>query len=292
MSTEPLSLSSLETEEPTTTAQDTLLAPIDPKTLAWQDIKEGIQKRQIWFMLAYQDIKARYRRSVLGPLWLTLSMAITVYSMGYLYSQLFHVELRHYYPFLVTGMLGWSLILTLVIDYTDGFLYAHALIKQIKLPYSLYIHRIAARNLLIFFHNALVLIPIYIFFHNDVPINWYTLLFIPALALLYLNAFLYGMVIAMVSARYRDISQIIKSLMQVIFFLTPVMWQPQGLLGKKHIFVELNPFYAFLELIREPLLGKLPTQNNLVVVFSVTLLGFVLYSKIFTRFRSRIIYWL
>ena len=292
MSTEHLTLSSLEGELPSSNAQDALLPPIDSKKLAWQDIKEGIQKRQIWFMLAYQDIKARYRRSVLGPLWLTLSMAITVYSMGYLYSQLFNVELQHYYPFLVAGMLGWSLILTLVIDYTDGFLHAHALIKQIKLPYSLYIHRIAARNLFIFGHNVLVMIPIYIYFHNDVPINGYTLLLIPALVVLYLNAFLYGTIIAMVSARYRDVSQIIKSLMQVIFFLTPVMWQPQGLLGKKHIFVELNPFYAFLELIRAPLLGKLPTLNNLTVILGVTLLGVLLYSKVFTRFRSRIIYWL
>src|SRR5579862_3469636 len=93
-----------------TPLQDNEKAIVYPKIsqtkLAWLDIKEGLQKWPIWMMLAYQDIKLRYRRSVLGPFWLTLSMAITVYTMGYLYGHLFHIELKTYYPFLVAGMLA------------------------------------------------------------------------------------------------------------------------------------------------------------------------------------------
>src|SRR3989338_10164686 len=92
---------------------------ISQKQLAWDDFKESLQHWRIWLMLAYQDIKLRYRRSVLGPFWITISMAVTVYSMGFLYSHLFHIELSQYYPFVVASMLAWSLISSVIIEMTD-----------------------------------------------------------------------------------------------------------------------------------------------------------------------------
>jgi lipopolysaccharide transport system permease protein len=264
---------------------------VNQKQLAWLDLKEGLAQWRVWLMLAYQDIKLRYRRSVLGPFWLTISMAITIYSMGFLYAHLFHIKLETYYPFLTAGMLGWTLISTAVIELTDGLLTQDGLIKQIKLPYSLYIHRIASRNLIIFFHNILVIIPILVMFHSYVKVNWHDLLLIPGLIIIYFNAISYGLILSMIGARYRDISQIIKSLVQVIFFITPVMWAPE-VLGRQYYFVDLNPVYAFLELIRAPLLGTAPTLQNLVIVALMTGLGLMVCLKMFARYRARIVYWL
>ena len=219
---------------------DIIFPTVNQHQLAWRDITGGILSWRIWLMLAYQDIRLRYRRSILGPFWLTLSMAITVYSMGFLYAHLFHVELAHYYPFLVAGMLGWSLISNLISEYTDGLQAAEGLIKQIKLPYSLHIHRIAARNMLIFFHNLLVLVPIMIIYHETTKVNLYTLLLIPGLFVIYINSISYGLIISIIGARYRDMSQIIKSLIQIIFFITPVMWKPETLGEKSQYLVNLN----------------------------------------------------
>lgn len=260
--------------------------------LAKNDIIDGLKNWRIWTMLAWQDIKLRYRRSVLGPFWLTISMAITAYTMGFLYSHIFHIEMEKYFPFLVSGMLSWTLISTLVTDYTDGFVMSDSYIKQIKLPYTLYMHRIATRNLIIFSHNILVMIPILLIFHSYAKINLNTLLLIPGLLAIYINSIFYGLILAMIGGRYRDISQIIKSLIQVIFFVTPVMWQAE-VLGDKHQWVaNINPFYAFLELIREPLLGKVPVLNSLVVAGITTVIGIFISLKMFIRYRSRIIYWL
>lgn len=296
MSTEQLTLSSLETESLHTQDQsqerDVTFPSDDQKKFAWLDIKEGIQAWQIWGTLGYQDIKQRYKRSMLGPLWITLSMAVTVYSMGFIYSQLFKTNLQDYYPFLVAGMIGWTFISTLILDFSEGFLNDSGLIKQIKLPYSLHIHRISAKNLLIFFHNLIVMIPIFFIFHQSVSLNFHTLFLIPALAIIYLSSIFFGLIIAMICARYRDIPPIIKSSIQVIFFITPVMWQPQSLLGKQHLIVDFNPLYAFLEMIRAPLLGNLPSLTNIFVVLIVTLLGFLLSFYMLTRYRKRIIYWL
>jgi lipopolysaccharide transport system permease protein len=265
---------------------------ISQRQLAWEDILDGCKQWRIWLMLAYQDIKLRYRRSVLGPFWITISMAVTVYSMGFLYSHLFHIELSQYYPFVVASMLAWSLVSSIIIEMTDGFTASESIIKQIKLPYTLYIHRIATRNLIIFFHNMLVIVPILIIFHDSVKINFNTLAIIPGLALSYINAIIYGMLLALICARFRDMAQIIKSLVQVIFFLTPVMWDLNILPESKRIFIKINPFYSFIEIIRAPLLGKLPTLFNLGSILFVTIIGLFICLRMFTPYRSRIVYWL
>lgn len=260
--------------------------------LAWDDIRDGLLNWPIWLMLSYQDIKLRYRRSVLGPFWLTISMAVTIYTMGFVYSHIFHMELANYFPYLTGGMLAWTLLSTIVTEFTEGLAASEGLIKQIKLPYTLYIHRIASRNMIIFFHNIVVIIPILIIYHETTHINLNTLLLFPGLLLIYINAISYGLILAMIGARYRDISQIIRSLVQVIFFVTPVMWKPEAFQGKARLIVDLNPFYSLIELIRAPLIGNAPTLYNYTYTLMMTLVGAAIAWVIFVRRRSRIVYWL
>ncbi len=262
------------------------------KSLAMQDFTQGITQWRIWLLLAYQDIKLRYRRSVLGPFWITLSMAITVYSMGFLYAHLFKTDMRQYYPFLVAGMLAWSLISVVITELTETFISSDSLIKQIKLPYSAYIHRVAARNIIIFFHNLIVMIPVLVIFHETIKVNFYTLLLIPNLMLIYINIFSFGMILAIIGARYRDISQIIKSLIQVAFFVTPVMWNPAVLPPQYQQFIPLNPFYIFVELLRAPLTGTPNSLPIIAIALLITGIGICTSALLFTRYRARIIYWL
>jgi ABC-type polysaccharide/polyol phosphate export permease len=260
--------------------------------LALKDLQDGFKKWTIWFMLAYQDVKLRYRRSILGPFWITLSMAITVYSMGYLYGHLFHSNLQIYFPFLVAGMLAWSLISSQLSDLTEALTQSESLIKQIKLPYSLYIHRVAMRNVIIFFHNIIVILPILAIYHEVAKINFYTLMLIPGLLLIYINSISYGLILGMIGARYRDIVQIVRSLIQVAFFLTPIMWNPILLPEKDRYLVLFNPFYSFVELIRAPLLGAKPEWITFAIVMLITFIGIFLCMKMFSKYRARIVYWL
>jgi len=292
MTSEELTASSTDVPVQTESIRTELIPVPNQKALAWEDLTSGLKKWYVWLTLAYQDIKLRYRRSVLGPFWLTISMGVTVYSMGFLYAHLFHTDLNQYYPFLVAGMLCWTLISSAIIELTDAFMLSEGMIKQVKLPYSLYIHRTAARNVIIFFHNFLVMIPIYILFHSTARINLYSLLLFPGLFLLYVNMIVYGIILAIIGSRYRDVSQIIKSLVQVIFFMTPVMWNPNILSARSRIIVYVNPFYSFLEMIRQPLLGHAPTVFNTVVTLAATLLGMLLCFRLLSKYRARIIYWL
>src|SRR3990167_5468257 len=128
---------------------------INDMNLGLSDLIEGIKKWRIWFLLGWQDIKMRYRRSFLGPFWITISMAVMIYTMGFLYAKLFKIELTNYFPFLAAGILIWNLISTSIIEMTNAFIESTGFIRQIKLPFTVYILRTLTRNFIVFIHNAL-----------------------------------------------------------------------------------------------------------------------------------------
>lgn len=259
-------------------------------TLALEDIRDGLKNWHIWLLLSWQDIRLRYRRSTLGPFWITISMAITIYSMGLLYGKLFKMNLADYYPFLATGMLTWSLVSTITVESTSIFVESESFLKQMKQPYSTFIFRTVARNFIIFFHNIVVLIPIIIFFHLKLHIE--TLFIFIALPLLWLNGIAYGTILAILGTRFRDLVQMTNSLVQVIFFLTPIMWSPSILPAYYSFIVNLNPFAQLVGLLRNPLLGLPLTSYTIIVVLAITLVGLGLAFLLFARYRSRIVYWL
>jgi ABC-type polysaccharide/polyol phosphate export permease len=262
------------------------------KKRAFEDLQQGCKQWPIWLKLAWQDIYLRYRRSVIGPFWITLSMAIMVYSMGFLYAHLWHVPMATYLPYLASGIVAWNFISNLIIESTDVYLLSGSLIRQIKLPYSLYIHRMCMRNVMIFFHNILVMLPIYFIFYRQIHINFSFVFFWVDLCVLYVNVFLFANIVGIVCARYRDLGQVFKSLVQVCFFLTPILWDIQTLPERLQFIASLNPFYVFVELIREPVLGHYPTLANYGVVGVSTLIGVLLNYVLFVKYRSRIVYWL
>ncbi len=259
---------------------------------ALEDFTGAIQKSPIWFMMAWQDIQLRYRRSVIGPFWITLSMAIMVYTMGFLYAHLWKVPLQGYFPYLAAGLLAWGLISSLLVESTDTYLVSVGLIKQIKMPYFLHIHRMCTRNFIIFAHNLLIMLPIYLFFPQQFSMSFAYLMFFVNVMLLYVLAVLYTNVISMVCARYRDLGQIIKSLIQVLFFLTPVMWKIETLPAHIQKWMMLNPFYHLIEMIRQPLMGCYPSTQNLWGITCLLCLGIVFNRLLFVPYRARIVYWI
>ena len=116
------------------------------------------------------------------------------------------------------------------------------------------------------------------------------LLVLPGLVLVAANAVWVGLLLGMVCARFRDVPQIVTSLLRPVFFLTPIIWKPE-LLGKRMGFVDMNPFFHFIELVRAPLLGQVPAPLTWTVVLAITAGGWLVTFLFFRRFRSRIPYW-
>jgi ABC-type polysaccharide/polyol phosphate export permease len=256
--------------------------------LALTDLVEGVSAVHIWAPLGWQEVKQRYRRSILGPFWLTISTGVLLTVMGPLYGKLFNQDVSSYFLYLAVSFIAWQLFSNYISDACNAFIGAEGFIKQIRLPLSVYVMRVVWKNLIFFLHNLVFLLLVLAYFR---PSLGFDLILIPVgLFVFMVNALWIGVVLGLVSARFRDIPQIIGNLVQVFFFLTPVLWQP-GMLGRHAWTVNLNPFYHFLEIIRTPLMGAGVNWLSWAAVGAITFTGFAVMAPFFARYRARIAYW-
>jgi homopolymeric O-antigen transport system permease protein len=256
---------------------------------AWGDLVEGSCRSWMWSAMAMQDIKLRYRGSVLGPFWLTISTVIMIGALGLIYSRLFNMELARYLPFLTIGLVIWQYVSSLITDGCQTFLSAQNIIHQVPMPFSIHAWRSVCRNLIVLAHNMVIVPLVLVIFH--VPIGWNVLAILPALILITIDGLWVGVLLGMLSARYRDVPPIVTSFVQVVFFVTPIFWPPEAL-GIWTPFLPLNPLFAAIDVVRAPLLGHAPLAYSWSALVIVTVLGCVGTFAIFVKFRPRIAYWI
>lgn len=255
---------------------------------ALSDILNGFKDSQLWLSMGFRDILMRYRRAILGPFWLTLSMAVLIVSLGLLYGTIFDQPLEDYLPYVAAGFVVWNLISQLINDGAVSFINSGHLLSQLPAPLSIYVYRDVWRNFLIFIHNIWIFIITALIF--QLSPGWALLAVLPGLALLLLNGIWLGLLLGLVSARFRDVPQVIASLVQVGFFLTPIIWKPE-MLPDRALVLELNLFYHLIEIVRAPMLGLIPSASTYLSVFAFTVLGWGVTILFYTVYRWRISYW-
>lgn len=253
------------------------------------DVLGGFGSWRMWWMLASNDVVRRYRRSRLGQLWLTLSMAVMIFGMGAIYSSLFGTSLADYMPHLGTGLVLWGLISSTINESCASFTENESIIRQIALPRFTYLLRTLARNLLVFVHNLIILPVVYLV--TGSPIDWHILLFFPGLLLVLANLAWIGYLLAILSTRFRDIPQIVQSIVQVAFFISPVVFKPSQL-RVDHPVLILNPFASMLNVMREPLLGQMPSLTSYLFLLGLLVFGWLLSLAFAGKYSQRVVYWL
>lgn len=257
--------------------------------LALKDLHDGLALVHVWAMLAWQEIRQRYRRSKLGPFWLTISTAVMVTAMGPLYGRLFGQDIASYASTLAVSYVIWLFLSNLLNESCTSFTSAESYIKQIKLPLTLHVLRMVWRNVIVLAHYVPIIAVVLIAYP---PASFSYLVLAPlGVLLIAVNGIWLGIFLGMLCARFRDIPPIIASLVQVMFFLTPVLWKAE-MLGRHQWIVDLNPLFHFLEIVRDPILGQLPSLRNYAAVLGITLIGWALTLVLFSRFRARVAYWL
>ena len=255
---------------------------------AMADLRDGLSQWRLALALARLDLRNRYRGSVLGPLWMSLSSLIMLIGLGLLYGTLFKLKLSNYLPHLAVSLIVWQWMAGFINDSCATLTSAEGVIRQMRLPYTLHALRVAFRNTLVAAHS-LALIPIVFLIFGHVP-GPEALLAIPGLVLIGINMLAGGLLLGMVCARFRDIPPIVANVVQLAFFVSPILWKPE-LLGDAMVWMAFNPFYAMLETVRGPLLegGGPPLAWLAAIIY--TALHVVLAGFLFVRFRSRIAFW-
>jgi homopolymeric O-antigen transport system permease protein len=260
---------------------------------AWGDLAAGFGKRELWLHLGWQDIKQRYRRSVLGPIWITIATGTMAVALGGLYSTLFHLPLAEHLPYVTLGLIIWNLINASILEGADVFVANEGLIKQLPTPLSVHVYRLVWRQIILFAHNIIIFVIIAIIFPQ--PWKWTDLAFIPALALIALNCVWVALCFGILATRYRDISPLLFSLVQLLFYVTPIIWNDATLrqqgAGTWAKVIEFNPLLHYVDIVRAPLLGADQELRHWVVVIVLTIVGWTVTAFAMRQYRSRVAYW-
>ncbi len=271
-----------------------------PSVRSWRraadDLVQGWRQRELWAHLGWQDIRQRYRRSVLGPIWITISMAVTAVALGILYAGLFGNELSVQLPYILVGFIIWAFVSGCISEGSEVFIANEGLIRQLPGPLSVHVYRLVWRQILFFAHNLIVYAAMFLIFPQ--PLGWASLMAFPAFLLLAINGAWAALLLGIVTTRFRDLTPITQSLVQLLFFLTPIVWIYEDLLNSGNTaiaerarLVEFNPLLHFIEIIRQPMLGADQHLRHWVVVLVITVLGWALTLVALKRYRSRVSYW-
>lgn len=257
--------------------------------MAIEDIRNGLQLWRLSWSLGWLDIRLRYRGSMLGPIWLTISTGVMVGALGFLYSALFKMELREYLPFLALSQVLWAFLAALVSDSCTCFTEAEGVIRSVRMPFFVFSIRALIRNVAVLAHNVVVILVVFAVF-NQWP-SWHAVFAVPGLLLWVVDALALTLLLGGFCARFRDIQPIINSVMQIAFFLTPVIWKPEQL-GAAMYLLPLNPFFDLLEIVRAPLLGQDPSAMTWLGAIGYSALLWLVSWAFFVRARGRVAFWL
>ena len=259
----------------------------------WRDVRDGLQRNRLWLTLGWNDIRSRYRRTMLGPFWTVLSTATLVGALGFVNAVLWNISISTYLPYFCAGYISWLLFQTIIIEGCSSIIASEAIVKVVRVPYSVFIFRVLTRNIIVFGHNLTIFILVALIFGVTVSAN--TLMLPIGLALAVINYAWVGLLLAVVCARFRDVIQLVTNITTILFFVTPVFWQPAQLDAAplaRYLLADANFAYHIVDVIRAPLLGQMPEMLSLIYLGTSAVLGFVLTSLLLRPFYNRIAYWL
>lgn len=244
---------------------------------------------RLWMTLGRLDIVQNYRRTSLGPWWITANLAIFVIAMTYVYGALFGIPTKEYSAYLLGGMIAWYWVSALFAEVGGAFLNYTYFIKSTGVDKAQIVWATVFKVFLTFAHH-LVLVAIYIVV-GVIPLNIYTLQIVPAIALLFLLSIPVTACAAILFARYRDLQRFVGSAVIIVMMVTPIFWQADMMKGWRSAFVDFNPVHYLVEIIRRPLLGQPLDLTTVAVVVGLTAALWVGGSIFYRRYQRYVVFW-
>jgi lipopolysaccharide transport system permease protein len=242
-----------------------------------------------WWLMAGQDIKLRYRRSLIGPFWISAAMAAQVIGLGLLFSSIFMQPVGPFLVYMGAGLLMWGLISTLMLEGCTALVDSEGHLRALPVPTSVLAARLVHRAVIIFLHNAVVIGVLMVFM--GLRIEPTMVAAIPGLLLVVAFGYFWTVTMAPLCLRFRDITQVLSSVISIAFFVTPIIWQTSQ--GRVDAWViQGNPLYHLVEVVRSPLLGEWPTMLNWAVSGGTVALFAITSLIALSVSRGRVYLWL
>lgn len=252
-----------------------------------KDLVNGWNLYPVWIHQAYHNLSSKYKRTILGTLWIAGNFVFTSLAITLVFGTIFHQDLKTFLPYSMLGNLVGSTCLWVFFEGPEMYIGYASIIKNHAYPFTYFSFESVTKVIFLFFHNLVVYYIFMAVSQNLVVPHWSA---VPGLLVLTMALLTWGSVFGMLAARYRDLRFLLPSMATLLFFLTPIYWH-MDLLGSRAWIATYNPLYNLVAIVREPLLGKLATMDNWIQSIGVTLLGFVVWLVFFGKFRRRIPFW-
>lgn len=256
---------------------------------ALADLATAVFRPRLWAALGWQDVKARYRGSLIGPWWITISMAALIGGMGVLYSELMKLSLADYVPWMCCGIVLWGFLATTIQEGCDSLTGAAMVLRQTPIPTCVFMFRTVFRNMIVLAHNLVivaVMVALFELWDHVRPAEFVMSLMAASVVLL-----LVVVIASIASARFRDIPQIVAAVLQVLLFLTPVFWRADQL-PEKTEFLLVNPGFHLIQIMRAPLIGEaFPLDSWIFVGVLAAVLAVIAFAT-YAVSRRRIVHFL
>ena len=249
--------------------------------------------RHLWIgiFLGWQDVRDLYQRSVIGPLWLTLSLGLQVAVIGSIFVVLLRADSATYFPYLAAGLTFWSLITSSLAESSSAFVSSQNLLRQVYLPAFVPVIRVLTKSIIAFAHHLVV--PGVVFLALGVRPNWSLLAVVPGFVLVFSVLFSTGLIFAMIGVRYRDFPPMVSTMLMLAFYVTPIVWMPGSLPDPfRSIVLNWNPLNHLMDLVRSPLLGGFPSGLSWGVGVALSLVMGLFAWLLVRTYSWRIVYWL
>jgi len=212
-----------------------------------------------------------------------------VLGIGINYSALLHQKVEQLLPFVALGIVFWGYLSVSISEGGDAFIAGSGMIKQSAIPLPLFILRCQIRNLINLAHQIVIVVAVLLWFKifPGPGMLWA----LPGLALLMVNLGWIGLMLAMISARFRDMPQIVAAVLQLVFFLSPIFWTPPASLLDSPL-VAANPFFFSIQSIREPLLHGVMPPQTVTILLPIAVVGWVSAILVYNQTRRRVVHYL
>ena len=256
------------------------------KTL--KDLVAGFRLYPVWLHQSYHSLSSKYKRTVLGSLWIAGQFAFVSIAFTVVFGVLFHRNLHDFLPYAMAGNLTATACLGILLDGPELYMSNAGIIRNYAYPFTYFGFEQTARTLMLFGHN-LIVYYVFMIFDQALHVPHWSVIF--GLAIDAVAIMSWSLVTGMLAARYRDLRFLLPSLATPLFFLTPIYWPVENL-GDHQYIANFNPLYSMISVVRLPLMGQAPTELNWEVSVLVALLGCAAWFVAFIFFRRRIPFWI
>jgi lipopolysaccharide transport system permease protein len=250
--------------------------------------------RHFWSSLVCNDIISRYRRSFLGLGWSLLRPISMTAVFCFVFGGLFNQPTAEYAPYLMLGVAVWQFIFESMLVGCNCFVNSAPYIRQQRVPLALFSLRTVLGSGFHFLIALALAIALAVFFRG-LPNPAAALAIIPSLALIFVFCWAAATVLGLIQAHFPDTSQLLEIAMQILFYLTPIVYKTSSFPDRrKFLYVlEWNPFYSLLELVRTPILeGTLPSAKNIALAAAFTAATVLLAWVLLRKMERRLVFWL